>query len=204
MTSHAVANELGTDIFEVDVPRLVSIYIGETKKNLDTILTEAERANAVIALHDFDSLACRRGLQKDTQDRSANMEVAYMLQRIEGFTALAILTTNFKQTPDPAFLCRLRFSIDSPPSRTQKRVNIWRQCIPQAAPLLLARLVEITGRNIQQVTLRVAFAAAAERSSISMRHLIAATRAELVKFGEHTAVRDLNELASLHTSVLAA
>ncbi|WP_157839451.1 ATP-binding protein [Bradyrhizobium diazoefficiens] len=211
MASHAIAHELGVDIFDVDVSRLVSKYVGETEKNLDTIFTEAEQANAVIALQEVDSIAGRRGLQKDAHDRYANMEVAYLLQRIESFTGLAILTTNFKQNMDPAFLRRLRFSIDFPKPDARAREAIWRQCIPAGAPLagdvdfaLLARYAELTGGNIRQITLRAAFAAANARSPIDMRHILAATRAELIKLGEHGAVRELAELGQFRAGELAA
>lgn len=211
MASHAIAHELSAELFEVDVSRLVSKYVGETEKNLDMIFTEAEQANAVVALQEVDSIAGRRGLQKDAHDRYANMEVAYLLQRIENFTGLAILTTNFKQNMDPAFLRRLRFSIEFPKPDAKAREAIWHQCIPASAPVaddvdfsFLARHVELTGGNIRQVTLRAAFAAANAHSTIEMRHILAATRAELIKLGEHGAVRELGEIETFRTGELAA
>jgi SpoVK/Ycf46/Vps4 family AAA+-type ATPase len=211
MASHAIARALRSEVFEVDVSRVVSKYIGETEKNLDTVFTEAEQANAVMAIQEIDSIAGRRGLQKDAHDRYANMEVAYLLQRIENFTGLAILTTNFKQNMDPAFLRRLRFVIEFPKPDAEAREAIWRQCVPKSAPLaadvdfaFLARHVALTGGNIRQITLRAAFAAASEHSPIEMRHILAATRAELVKLGEHGTVRDLAAVDHFRTKKLAA
>ena len=119
MAAQAIARELRTEVFAVDLSRVVSKYIGETEKNLDAVFTEAERANALLLINEAECTVSQRGEQKDAHDRYANLEIAYLLQRMESFSGLAILTTNFKQNIDQAFLRRLRFVIDFPEARCQ-------------------------------------------------------------------------------------
>lgn len=211
MASQAIACALGTEVFLVDLSRVVSKYIGETEKNLDAIFEEAERANALIQVDEADCSFGRRGEQKDGHDRYANLEVAYLLQRVESFSGLAILTTNLKQNVDPAFMRRLRFVVDFPKPDAAAREAIWRRCLPEKAPLapgldfsFLARQVDITGGNIRQITLRAAFAAASEGQPIDMRHIFAATRAELIKLGATGAIRELAEVETFHARERAA
>ncbi|GAB3374173.1 hypothetical protein GCM10027431_26580 [Lysobacter rhizosphaerae] len=211
MASQAIARELRTEVFAVDLSRVVSKYIGETEKNLDLVFSEAERANAVLAIQEAESAIGKRGEQKDAHDRYANLEVAYLLQRMESYSGLAILTTNFRQNLDPAFLRRIRFVIEFPKPDARAREAIWKQCLPGTAPVgagvdfsLLARQIELTGGNIRQITLRAAFAAAREKCAIEMRHIFAATRAELLKLGENGAARDLDEIELFHANDLAA
>ncbi|MBJ6127181.1 ATP-binding protein [Microvirga splendida] len=212
MAAQGIAKALKTDLFTVDLSRVVSKYIGESEKNLDAVFSDAEKANAVLAFHEADSLFNQRSETKDAHDRYANLEVAYLLQRMESFTGLAILTTNLKQNIDSAFLRRLRFVIEFPKPDAAAREAIWRQCLPDAAPLakdvelhLLAREIELSGGNIRQVTLRAAFAAASDGSGqIGMRHLFAATRAELIKLGRTGGLRQLDELQAYHNRTMAA
>ena len=167
--------------------RVVSKYIGETEKQLDAVFNDAERAGAVLLFDEADALFGKRSEIKDSHDRYANIEVAYLLQRMEAFSGLAILTTNLRRNLDDAFLRRLRFVVEFPKPDAPAREAIWRLCLPQAAPLaadvnlrLLARRLELTGGSIRQITIRAAFAAAADGAgAIAMRHVIAAARAEL-------------------------
>lgn len=211
MAAQAIARELRTEVFAVDLSRVVSKYIGETEKNLDAVFTEAERANALLLINEAECTVSQRGEQKDAHDRYANLEIAYLLQRMESFSGLAILTTNFKQNIDQAFLRRLRFVIDFPKPDARAREAIWHQCLPRAAPIgpgvdfsFLARQVELTGGNIRQITLRAAFAAASEGGAIEMRHIFAATRAELLKLGANGAMRELAEVETFHAKDQAA
>lgn len=212
MAAQAVAKALGTDLFTVDLSQVVSKYIGESEKNLDAVFTDAERTNAVLNFNEADSLLTKRSETKDAHDRYANLEVAYLLQRMESFTGLAILTTNLKQNIDSAFLRRLRFVVEFPKPDAGAREAIWRQCLPASAPVaadvqlhLLARELELSGGNIRQVTLRAAFAAAGDGSGqIEMRHLLVATRAELAKLGQGAALRRLDELEAYLNRAMAA
>ena len=212
MAAQAIACELGTRAYLVDLSRVVSKYIGETEKQLDAVFNDAERAGAVLLFDEADALFGKRSEIKDSHDRYANIEVAYLLQRMEAFSGLAILTTNLRRNLDDAFLRRLRFVVEFPKPDAPAREAIWRLCLPQAAPLaadvnlrLLARRLELTGGSIRQITIRAAFAAAADGAgAIAMRHVIAAARAELLKLGMTGAERDLTDLEIAATSAGAS
>jgi hypothetical protein len=200
MAAQAIAQELGCESFMVDLSRVVSKYIGESEKNLDAVFRDAERARAVLIFDEADAIFGKRSEIKDAHDRYANIEVAYLLQRVESYSGVVILTTNFRQNVDPAFHRRLRFVVDFPRPDAAARALIWRRCLPETAPLgsdvdleLLAQGIDVTGGSIRQITLRAAFAAAnAGASTIEMAHLVAATRAELLKLGQGTVIRDLD------------
>jgi AAA+ superfamily predicted ATPase len=205
MAAQGIAKALKTQLYIVDLSRVVSKYLGESERNLNTVFCDAEKANAVLLFDEADALFGKRSEIKDAHDRYANLEVAYLLQRMEEFSGLAILTTNFRQNLDQAFLRRLRFVVEFPKPDVEAREEIWRQCLPEAAPKsadvdlkLLARRLELTGGSICQITLRAAFAASVEKKceSIGMRHIIAATRAELLKIGMPSAERDLAEFTA--------
>jgi hypothetical protein len=201
MAAQAVAKALNTHLYQVDLSKVQSKYIGESEKHLDAVFTEAQRAAAVLLFDEADALFGKRSEVKDAHDRYANMEVAYLLQRIEEYAGLAILTTNFRQNLDQAFLRRLRFVIEFPKPDTRSREKIWEQCLQPPAPKgadidfeFLARRLELTGGNISQITLRAAFLAAKANSpNITMAHLVAASRAELLKIGLPSAERELAE-----------
>lgn len=201
MTAQIIARELGVELFQVDLANTVSKYIGETEKNLDIIFNAAEQASAVLLFDEADALFGKRTEVKDAHDRYANVEVAYLLQRIEAYSGLALLTTNFRQNLDSAFLRRLRFVIDFPAPSAKYREAIWRCVFPAAVQFadnvdttFLARRLELTGGHIQQIAVRAAFSAAAEGGNrIAMKHIVQATREELIKLGMLSAERNLNE-----------
>jgi SpoVK/Ycf46/Vps4 family AAA+-type ATPase len=205
MAAQAIANALGAELYVVDLSRVVSKYIGESEKNLDSVFTDAERSGAVLLFDEADALFGKRSEIKDAHDRYANIEVAYLLQRMEAYAGLAVLTSNYRQNLDPAFTRRLRFIVEFPKPDAHAREQIWKKCLPAAAPLakdvdlrLLARRVDVAGGTIRLATLRAAFAAAEERApAIEMRHIIKATVAEVRKLGMPTAERDLIEIDSL-------
>jgi SpoVK/Ycf46/Vps4 family AAA+-type ATPase len=114
LTAQAIARELGLDVLRVDLASVVSKYIGETEKNLDAIFDEAERSGTVLLFDEADALFGKRSEVEDSHDRYANIEVSYLLQRLEAFNGIAIFTSNARQTIDPAFLRRLRFVIEFP------------------------------------------------------------------------------------------
>ena len=203
MAARAIGHSLERSVFSVDLSRVVSKYIGETEKNLDAVFIEAERAGAILLFDEADALFGRRSEVKDAHDRYANIETAYLLQRMEAFTGLAILTSNFGQNLDRAFMRRLRFVVPFPFPDSAARENIWRQCLPPQAPLAaeidfhyLSRRVKITGGNIRQITLQAAFAAAAEGKAIGMEHILRSTRCELMKLGMPGIERELAERAA--------
>jgi SpoVK/Ycf46/Vps4 family AAA+-type ATPase len=134
MAAQGIAGELGIEIFALDLSRVVSKYIGDTEKNIDAVFTDAQRSGAAVLINEADALFGKRSEVKDAHDRYANIEVAYLLQRMEDFEGLAILTTNIRQNLDPAFLRRLRFVIEFPRPDAASREEIWKQCLPEKSP----------------------------------------------------------------------
>ena len=188
---------------QVDLSKTISKYIGETEKNLDSIFDAAEATGSVLLFDEADAIFGKRTEIKDAHDRHANVEVAYLLQRMESFRGLAVLTTNFKQNIDDAFVRRLRFVVEFALPDAAERHRIWRKAFPKGAPLArdvdVARLaggLQIPGGSIQNIALHAAFLAAGDGGPIDAAHLLAATRRELVKIGMLTAERSLDELAA--------
>lgn len=190
MAAMGVARCLGVQILRLDLSRVVSKYIGDTEKNIDRVFTDAQRSGAAILIDEADALFGKRSEVKDAHDRYANIEVAYLLQRMEAYDGLAILTTNLRKNLDPAFMRRLRFTVEFPRPDMEAREKIWRQCLPEESHVLndadfrqLARRVDLTGGQIRQITLRAAFIAAAAGDQISLPHIAQATSGELAKLG---------------------
>ncbi|WP_202842478.1 AAA family ATPase [Luteimonas saliphila] len=187
MAAEAIANAAGLDLYRIDLAGTVSKYIGETEKNLRRIFDAAEASGAVLLFDEADALFGKRSEVKDSHDRYANIETAYLLQRIEAYRGLAILTTNMKSAIDKAFLRRIRFVVQFPFPDEAARTALWRRQFPAQAPLhddirwpSLARM-PLAGGNIRAVALNAAFLAAHENVPIAQRHLAAAAHAELAK-----------------------
>ncbi|MEI8211044.1 MAG: ATP-binding protein [Planctomycetota bacterium] len=186
MAAEVIANDLRLDLFRIDLSSVVNKYIGETEKNLRKLFDAAERGGAILFFDEADALFGKRSEVKDSHDRYANIEVNYLLQRLETFRGLVILATNNKSHLDSAFVRRLRFIIDFPYPETAERREIWRHVFPESAPQwnvdagMLAKL-NIAGGNIHNIALNAAFAAAAEGDSVGMRHMLEAARYELIK-----------------------
>lgn len=190
MAAMGVARSLDIQILRLDFSRVVSKYIGDTEKNIDRVFDDAQKSGCAILIDEADALLGKRSAVKDAHDRYANIEVAYLLQRMEAYEGLAILTTNLRQNLDAAFLRRLRFIIDFPRPDAVAREEIWRRCLPEdsheldgAAFRLLARKIELTGGHIRQITLRAAFVAAAAGKPIGLGHIVYAANAEFAKLG---------------------
>ena len=190
MAAMAIARALGVQVLRLDLSKVVSKYLGETEKNLDRVFDAAQRSGCALLIDEADALLGKRSEVKDAHDRYANIEVAYLLQRMEAYEGLAILTTNLRQNLDPAFLRRLRFLVDFPRPDAEAREMIWRRCLPEGSHAVddatfrqLGRRLELTGGNIRQITLRAAFIAAAAGERIGLAHIAHAARAELAKIG---------------------
>jgi len=186
MAAGVIANELRLDLYRIDLSRVVSKYIGETEKNLGTVFDEAEGAGAVLLFDEADALFGRRSAVKDSHDRYANLEVSYLLQRMEAYGGLAILTTNQRSALDPAFLRRLRFTVQFPFPDPAGRAEIWRRVFPQKVPtadLDIDRLAQlnVAGGNIRTMALNAAFHAAAGGTDVQMDHILLAAKAEFAK-----------------------
>jgi hypothetical protein len=193
MAAQVLARELGLDIYRIDLAATVSKYIGETEKNLDRIFAAAEGSNAILFFDEADALFGRRSEVRDSHDRYANIEVAYLLQRMDSYPGAVVLATNFRQNMDDAFLRRLDFVIDFPFPEADDRRRIWRLVLPEQAPVdddldldFLANQFRLSGGNIRNASLAAAFAAAEDGTAIGMRHLIQAVALEYTKLGRLT------------------
>jgi hypothetical protein len=186
LAADAIANEARLDLYRIDLASVVSKYIGETEKNLSRLFDAAEHSGAVLLFDEADALFGKRSEVKDSHDRYANIEVAYLLQRVESYRGLAILTTNMKSALDRAFLRRIRFIVQFPFPDETARAAIWRRQFPPTAPVeavdvaALSRL-QLSGGSIRGVVVNAAFHAAARNEPIGQEALIHAARAEFAK-----------------------
>jgi SpoVK/Ycf46/Vps4 family AAA+-type ATPase len=186
MAAEVLARNLRLDMYRVDLASVVSKYIGETEKNLRRLFDAAEDGGAILFFDEADALFGKRSEVKDSHDRYANIEVSYLLQRMEAYRGLAILTTNMKQALDPAFMRRIRFVVQFPFPDIAERAEIWRRVFPSMTPTAelnvdgLARL-NVSGGNIRNIALGAAFVAADQDEPVTMAHLLRAARAEYAK-----------------------
>ncbi|MEO7719465.1 MAG: ATP-binding protein [Capsulimonas sp.] len=186
MAAEVIARELRLDLYRIDLSSVVSKYIGETEKNLKRVFDAAEEGGAVLLFDEADALFGKRSEVKDSHDRYANIEVSYLLQRMESYRGLAILTTNLQSALDTAFLRRLRFVVQFPFPDPVQRAEIWRRVFPADAPThdldaqKLARLT-MAGGNIRNIALNAAFLAADEGAEIGMVHVLRAAQSEYAK-----------------------
>jgi hypothetical protein len=204
MAAQVLAAELGLEIFRVDLATIVSKYIGETEKNLDRIFGAAEGSNAILFFDEADALFGKRSEVSDSHDRYANIEVAYLLQKMEGYAGAVILATNFRRNIDDAFVRRLDFVIDFPFPEADDRRRIWDLLLPDEAPLapdidltFLAERFKLSGGAIRNCSLSAAFQAADDGGMIEMRHLIRAVAQEYGKQGRLTLEADFEHFHEL-------
>lgn len=193
LSAEVVAADLGLDLYLIDLATVVDKYIGETEKNLDRIFGEADRVNGVLLFDEADAIFGKRSEVKDARDRYANVEVAYLLQRMERFDGLAILTTNLRANLDEAFIRRLDAIIDFPMPEEDERLALWRlhlsHDVPQSDDLdlrFLADRFRISGGNIRNICVTAAYFAAESEEPVSMADLVRATEREYRKLGRLT------------------
>ena len=191
MAAGIIAAELGLDLYKIDLSTVISKYIGETEKNLSRVFEEAETSNAILFFDEADALFGKRSEVRDSHDRYANVEVGYLLQRMEEYEGVAILATNLRKNMDDAFVRRLHFTVDFPFPDEEDRHRIWKGIWPQDTPLdatidleLLASRYEIAGGNIKNIAVAAAFLAADEGEVVGMSHVIQATLREYQKTGK--------------------
>ena len=198
MAAEVLANELRLDLHRIDLSSVVSKYIGETEKNLRKVFDAAEEGGAILLFDEADALFGKRTAVKDSHDRYANIEVSYLLQRMESYRGLAILTTNLKEALDAAFLRRLRFVIQFPFPDVKLRAEIWRRIFPRETPVVgvdpqkLARL-SVAGGEIRNIALNAAFLAAEESQPVGMGHLLRAARGEYAKLEKPLSETEIRE-----------
>ncbi len=187
--AEVIAGDLGYDIHVVDLSSVVDKYIGETEKKLEVIFTEAERTNTVLLFDEADAIFGKRSEVKDARDRYANIEVSYLLQRIERFSGLAILTTNLGANLDEAFTRRLDVVVDFPRPDATARQQLWRHEFRPAVPIdevdfaFCARAFDLTGGNIRNIVITAAYLAADAGHPVGMSDVIAAVQREYRKMG---------------------
>jgi len=186
MAAEVLANELRLDLYRIDLSAVISKYIGETEKNLRRIFDAAETGGAILLFDEADAIFGKRTQVKDSHDRHANVEVSYLLQRMEAYQGLAILTTNLKESLDQAFLRRIRFIVKFPYPDAASRAKIWERIFPKETPtrkLDYAKLgkLQATGGNIRSIAMNAAFLAAEDGKPVTMQHLLDATRQECAK-----------------------
>ncbi len=199
MAAEILASETQLDLYKIDLSCVVSKYIGETEKNLSKIFKEAETCNAILFFDEADALFGKRSEVKDSHDRYANIETAYLLQKMEEHEGTVILASNFRKNLDDAFLRRLHFTIEFPLPNEKSRELIWKHTFPAETPLgkdidfaFLSKF-KLTGGNIKNIALSASFLAAAGSGEVGMEHLIRATRREYQKIGKLFTEADFGE-----------
>ena len=208
MTAAVVSRDLGLDLYKIDLSAVVSKYIGETEKNLDRIFRAAHSSNAILFFDEADALFGKRSEVNDAHDRYANIEVAYLLQKMEEHDGAVILASNLSRNIDQAFSRRMHYVVEFPLPAEAQRDQLWRGMFPPDAPLavdvdfaFLARQFPISGGDIKNVVLAAAFLAAQDGQIITMRHLIDAMRQQTIKRGKVPAAADFKQY---HSSVSAS
>ena len=190
MAAEIIAGELGLDLYKIDLSGVVSKYIGETEKNLSRVFEAAERSNSILFFDEADSIFGKRSQVKDSHDRYANIEINYLLQKIEENRGIVILASNFHKNIDEAFIRRLRFIVEFPAPEEEDRLKIWKKVFPDETPLagdidfdFLAKF-KVTGGIIKNIALNAAFLAASGNGEVGMEQLVRSTRRVFQKMGK--------------------
>lgn len=202
MAAEILAREIRLDIYKIDLSSIVSKYIGETEKNLNKIFKEAETSNAILFFDEADALFGKRSEVKDAHDRYANIETAYLLQKMDEHEGTVILASNFRKNMDDAFLRRLHFTVEFPLPDEKSRELIWKHTFPAETPLedevdftFLSKF-KLTGGNIKNIALSASFLAAGDSGKVGMEHIIRATKREYQKIGKLFTEADFGEYSS--------
>jgi len=206
MAAEIISGDLQLDLYKIDLSQVVSKYIGETEKNLNNIFTEAQTSNAILFFDEADALFGKRSEVKDAHDRYANIEIGYLLQKMEEYEGVTILATNLRKNMDEAFVRRLHYSVEFPPPDIDERRRIWEIAFPSESPRsmdidfnYLSRQFKVTGGNIKNIALSAAFLAANDGFTISMKHIIHATKREFQKMGKLCTEEDFGKYYHLIT-----
>lgn len=204
MSAEVIAGELGLDLYRVDLATVVDKYVGETEKNLEKIFTQAAGVNGVLLFDEADAVFGKRSEVRDAHDRYANIESAYLLQRMETFDGLAILSTNLRANIDEAFTRRLDCIIDFPTPTEELRLQLWSNCLAPPLPLgddldlsFCAAAFELTGGNIRSAATTAAYLAAAADRPVGMAELITAVEQEYRKLGRLVLEREFGRYLAL-------
>ena len=200
MAAQVIAAELNLELFRIDLAQVVSKYIGETEKNLRRIFNEAQSSNAILFFDEADALFGKRSEVKDSHDRYANIEIAYLLQKVEEYEGISILATNLSKNMDEAFVRRITYIVEFPFPDAEYRKKIWKSMFPPQTPMhkdvdfdFLARRFEIAGGSIKNIAVASAFLAAQENDIVRMKYILRATKYEFKKTGRVLLKEDLGE-----------
>ncbi len=204
MAAHVLSSKLGIPLYQIDLSQIVDKYIGETEKRLEKVFDIAEQSNTILFFDEADSVFGKRSQVNEAKDKYANTQVSYILQRMEQFDGLVILSTNFKQNIDTAFLRRIRYVLEFTMPDKQTRFEIWNSVFAKETPLIdinfdfLAENFEISGGNIKNIALNAAFLASKEVSKgVSMKHILTSLRDENRKLGKNMLKTDFKEYGIL-------
>jgi AAA+ superfamily predicted ATPase len=203
LASEIIAGELGLDVFKLDLSSVVSKYIGETEKNLEQVFDAASAGNLVLFFDEADSLFGKRSEVKDARDRYANIEVSYLLQRLESYDGLVIMATNFEKNVDEAFLRRIHVRVPFALPGIAERAAIWRHNLPDEAPTdgidveWLAKNFELSGGAIRNAAIQAGFVSAAAGTDVSMEAAVLGVARELRKMGRLLKPSDFGEYHDL-------
>ena len=204
MTAGVIARDLGLDLYKIDLSAVVSKYIGETEKNLDRIFRAAQCSNAILFFDEADALFGKRSETKDAHDRYANIEVAYLLQKIEEYEGVVILASNLSKNIDEAFSRRMHYVVEFPLPDESHRERLWRGMFPSEVPLgedvnfqFLAKQFQLAGGDIRNVALDAAFLAAQDGKIITMKQLVTAMSRQMMKQGQIPSPTDFKQYHEL-------
>lgn len=204
MAAEVIASKLNLDLYKVDLSMVISKYIGETEKNLNKIFDAAEESNAILFFDEADALFGKRSEVRDSHDRYANIEISYLLQKMEENQGIVILATNLSQNIDDAFLRRMHFTIEFPFPSKECRLKIWKTLMPEKAPVaddidfdFLANNFQLAGGNIKNIIVSAAFYAAEDSGKIKMKHLVLGIKREYQKIGKVCSESDFGEYYQL-------
>lgn len=205
MAAQVVANELGIEMYKVDLSQVVSKYIGETEKNLNQVFAEAKKSNVILFFDETDAILGKRTEVKDAHDKNANLETSYLLQKMEEYDGITVMTTNYKENIDSAFFRRISYVIHFSFPDAKARKEIWKGIFPNKTPLedvdfdYLANQFEITGGSIKNIALVASFMAARSGEAVGMRHIVRAVKYEMAKQGKIMLREDYGEYGYLLT-----
>ena len=204
MTAGVIARELGFDLYKVELSGVISKYIGETEKNLDRIFEAVRAANAMLFIDEAEAVLGKRSEVKDAHDRYANIEVAYLLQKLEEHDGVVILASNLKRNIDDAFARRMHYVIEFPLPDEPHRCKLWQGMFPPEVPLgddvdfaFLAKQFELAGGDIRNVALDAAFLAAENGRCITMKELVRALARQLAKQGKMPSLAEFRQFHAL-------
>ncbi|MFR5602446.1 MAG: ATP-binding protein, partial [Lachnospiraceae bacterium] len=203
MGAQVMANQLHMELYKVDLSSVMSKYIGETEKNLGTIFDEVKKSRSILFFDEADALFGKRTEVKDSHDKYANAETAYLLQKIEEYQGIVVLATNYMQNFDEAFKRRIKFMVEFPFPLPEYRLEMWKKVFPQQLPLeeldydYLAKQFELSGSSIKNIAVAAAFLAASAKEPVGMQHILPALRDEMVKAGKSMPPESFGEYHSL-------